>query len=75
MAELAVDSRLLWRSTWPISVSGTPASAIWQAAVCRSRCAPISGRPARTQARQTMQEIPSRFRRPSGAVARPRSSA
>ena len=41
------------RSTSLISASGAPARRNALAAVCRSRCAPIAGRPARVHARTT----------------------
>ena len=54
-----VEEMARWRRTSAISGKGTPAFAIWQASVWRSRCARTIGTPARTHAQRTMPEIPS----------------
>ena len=51
-----------------------PARSIWVAAVCRSRCAPTRGRPARSHAARTTHPIVQRFSSCRGAVTR-RNSA
>src|SRR6202022_1957698 len=63
-----------WRRTSAISGRGTPALAIWQARVWRSRCARTIGTPALTQAQRTMPEIPFVPRGPTGATVRRNTS-
>src|ERR1022692_3525236 len=63
-----------WRSTWPISASDAPALSISVAAVCRSRCAPTLGRPARLHAARTTHPTVPLFSSRSGALTRKNSA-
>ncbi len=63
-----------WRRTSAIAGSGAPALASWQASVWRSRCALITGTPARTQAQRTIPEIPFVPSGPTGATVRRNTS-
>ena len=57
LAYIAVVFCSRWRNTWPISASDAPALSISVAAVCRNRCAPTRGSPARVHASRTIHPI------------------
>ena len=56
------------RNTWPISGNPTPARTMAQAREWRNRCDPHGVRPARRQARRTINDTPPRCRPARGAV-------
>ena len=67
---MAVVAARAWRRTWPTSVSEAPFRSMAVAALCRSRCGPKAGSPARRPPSRTTSATPLVPSAPMGARTR-----